>query len=291
MKKHLLGLIILSATTFSAQSNDTTELQLKAILQDLGEEIQIKKPEQISPVLIESKIIEPKKEKSIVTHIDSAAPIKQIVVNTPINNDLIDNIEINSSKKKSTVIANSSVEKEKLATLNISEELKILEKNVDYSPQVSIDEKIKTNDNVYLLNIPVGTEIKPNEDLYIYPYRTAIVFDDGKIVSSIPLKFSDETTFCYLLVEESGDVRRLKENSSFKMIVSDNQSSRGEYLSHLNENKIVEKHNTDLTLDNEHIKAIKCLTTEQNKPLKIEDFNRETGNRFNIIFPPIVDIQ
>jgi hypothetical protein len=291
MKKHLLGLIILSATTFSAHSNDTTELQLKAILQDLGEDIQIKEPKLKSTTTINSAIIESKKENISITQVDSAAPIKPIVEITHINNEDKNNAEIIPSEIKLSTTAKLKLDKEKLTTLNISEELKILEKNVDYSPQTNIDEKIKTNDNVYLLNIPVGTEIKPNEDLYIYPYRTAIVFDDGKIVSSIPLKFSDETTFCYLLVEESGDVRRLKENSSFKMIVSDNQSSRGEYLSHLNENKIVEKHNTDLTLDNEHIKAIKCLTTEQDKPLKIEDFNRETGNRFNIIFPPIVDIK
>lgn len=177
---------------------------------------------------------------------------------------------------------------ETITATNDDNSLKISNNSTDIE---SVDEElIESFDHVFLLNVPIETQIKPNEDIYIYPYRSAIIYNDGKLVSSSPLKLNDSTTFCYFVVEKSGHVRRMKENSKNTLLITGNKSIKGNFSSHINDKIVLEKFETTFSLDNEHLKAIKCLTTEKKLPLTIEDFNRETGNKFNFIFPSIIDI-
>lgn len=282
MKQKLIWLllIILSPMYSNATDNSYNEKELKKILEALGEPVKTN--------------VEKRAVVSNIAVVDSE--IKEVENLNLIEKEIQVQEQVQEQEQVQTLFSDSedvpNIIEEEFETLSIESEMTSFTR--EDNTQFSKNNEVKTNDHVYLLNIPKNTKIFNNEDIYIYPYRTAIIFDDGKVISSIPLKFNDETTFCYFIVEESGDVRRFKANSNLdndKLItITGNISDSGKFKSHINENKIVHKHTTELQLDHEHIKTIKCISTESEKPLTIEDFNRETGNRFIFNFPPIVDI-
>jgi len=160
-------------------------------------------------------------------------------------------------------------------------------KNVSNENQ-RIENNNKNNYNhIFLLNIPINTKIYTNEDLYIYPYREGVIFNDGKIVSESPLKNTLETTFCYMKVKESGQVRRLKSSGDKFLTITGNNSTNKTYS---NGKENVELYETTFTIDNPHIDGIRCLTTEKNLPLTVEDLNNQTDNLFRFEFPEVIDI-
>lgn len=278
MKKKILYTTMFSILSFAAHA-DNTEAELKKMLLQLS-------PDSVA----EKTDLKFSKEEKVV----SFKPELKIETNKVLEKNLIINKKEYVSKKEevntfqpedpeevNTVIIPMSDEENHVTNLNSNQ----------FEENLKINNEIPSHDHVYLLNIPVQTEIKPNEDLYIYPYRGSIIYDDGKLISSSPLKFTDKTTFCYFLVEKSGSVRRLKSDSPTQLYITGNKSIKGSFSSNLNPKETLFKYETTFSLNNEHLKAIRCISTENKLPLTIEDFNRETGNRFNFIFPSIVDIQ
>lgn len=277
MKKKILYTTMFSILSFAAHA-DNTEAELKKMLLQLSPDsvvektdLQNSKEEKVSSVTPELKI---KAAEILVTELN--ANKKEVAIKEDVNK-----FQPEDPEDVDTVIIPMSDEENHVTNLNSNQ----------FEENLKTNNEIPSHDHVYLLNIPVQTEIKPNEDLYIYPYRGSIIYDDGKLVSSSPLKFTDKTTFCYFLVEKSGSVRRLKANSPTQLYITGNKSIKGSFSSNLNPKEVLFKYETTFSLNNEHLKAIRCISTENKLPLTIEDFNRETGNRFNFIFPSIVDIQ
>lgn len=143
-------------------------------------------------------------------------------------------------------------------------------------------------DHVYLLNIPIKTKIFVNQDLYIHPFRDGIIFKSGQQVSFSPLQEQPKTTFCYIKVKESGQIRRFRSSPDNSLTIESNNSTKQVFED--NEKNRLELYQTTFTVDNPHFEGIRCITTEKTLPLTIGDLNREMGNLFRFDFPEIVDI-
>ena len=152
----------------------------------------------------------------------------------------------------------------------------------------SVNGNIDSYDHVYLLNIPIETKLYANQDLYIYPYRDGIIYKDGELISKAPLEDNVETTYCYIKVEESGTIRRFKANQDKSLTVTSNYSTKQVFKNE--NNKVLEMYQTTFYFDNDHIKSLRCLTTEKKMPMTIGDMNKQMGDLFKFEFPEIVDI-
>lgn len=300
MKKNLIYLLLFAcSTTYAQQSNESNKEELNNILMALGEKPMNVSVKESNIVDNKANVVETKKTENTTkpkVEVDKvkANPAEEL-------NNMVAELEPTKTVLKIDESLLSNTDKKSIASnadkkiLSIEESLNtnIVSNESKYDID-SIDD-IKTNDHVYLLNIPKNTQIVNNDDIYIYPYRSAIIFDDGKIVSSVPLKFTDTTTFCYFNVEESGDIRRLRSSNdnpdehAITVVGNNSKHEDDVYLSE-DSDKPLNIYTTELMLDHKHIKNIKCISTESNDYLTIEDFNRETGNRFNFNFPPVVDI-
>tara|TARA_B100002019_G_C21272471_1_gene603159 strand:- start:4282 stop:5055 length:774 start_codon:yes stop_codon:yes gene_type:complete len=190
----------------------------------------------------------------------------------------IDN-KISSGKKKIITIEEY---------LSSSEQQQLSSADTDKSQFKSASGDVDSYDHVYLLNIPVKTELYANKDIYIYPYRDGIIYKDGEIISKSPLEENVETTFCYLRVPESGTIRRFKSSDDKSLTIENNYSTK-QVFSNEEESKL-DLYQSTFYIDNDHIDFIRCLTTEKKMPMTIGDMQKQMGNLFTFKFPEIVDI-
>tara|TARA_B100000700_G_scaffold267699_1_gene307781 strand:- start:47111 stop:47938 length:828 start_codon:yes stop_codon:yes gene_type:complete len=223
--------------------------------------------------------------------------------NTPNIENVQEVDKIKSGSEEYSIVKEKNISNTKNETNTISEEGEQTQLKLNNYKRVSVkdtesdsvpteNQEVKNDEqndygHIFLLNIPINTKLYTNEDLYIYPYREGVIFNDGKIVSESPLKNTLKTTFCYMKVKESGQVRRLKSSEDKFITITGNNSTNKTYS---NGSENVELYETTFTIDNEHIDGIRCLTTEKNLPLTVEDLNKETDNLFKFEFPEIIDI-
>ena len=149
---------------------------------------------------------------------------------------------------------------------------------------------VQNEGHMFLLNVPVRTEIRANIDLILPPYRSSLSYYNGKLVSESPFKYNDEVTYCYLTLEESGVWRRFKANEEKFLTVEHNISNKVKYESSMEEGKVITIYETTFTTDNPHIKSLTCETSEKELPLTIKDLNESTGNLFRFKYTPMLDI-
>jgi hypothetical protein len=159
-----------------------------------------------------------------------------------------------------------------------------------FDEQVELEPEIKNADHIYLLNIPVRAKIYANKDFFIFPHREGMIFDDGKIVATTPFKYEDKASYCYVAVEKSGSTRIFPQSKSKALTITVNNSLKKEVKSTFDHNLLLEIYETTFGVDNQHIKAVKCITSEKGMPMTIGDFKFETGGQFEFEFPAVVDI-
>jgi hypothetical protein len=272
MKKKILCISMFSALSFGIQAETDNQAELESILLSLSSD----KLTVAQPVKKEIK-----KRNNMPSK--KGYDTKEIVTNNGIETVYIKN----EAYVRKNVNDNHKVKLE----MNNNDDEKIVITNLEkqFNKQQEFKSELSNHDHVYLLNVPINTKIYAAKDIFLYPYRDGLIYDDGKLKSSSPLKFSDDTTYCYLAVEKSGSTRRFKKETE-GLTITGNNSYKMTYRSNLEPDKQIEMYETTFTVDNPHIKGIKCLSTEKDMPLKLSDLNFETGNIFRIEFPPVVDI-
>ena len=144
--------------------------------------------------------------------------------------------------------------------------------------------------HMFLLNVPVQTEITANIDLILPPFRDKLIYHKGKLVSENPFNYSEEVTYCYLSIEESGLWRRFKSDVKKVLIIENNVSNKVIYASKIDERNQITVYETTFTTNNKHIKSLVCETSEKELPLTIKDLNEATGNLFRFKYTPMLDI-
>ncbi len=201
---------------------------------------------------------------------------------------------IEDKKTVETIVLNEkeytveSIEQtEENSPIQLSRFKEVKSENIEFDYQSNI-ELASNYDHVYLLNIPIKTRIYANEDLYIYPFRDGVIYKSGSKISASPLNENEKTTFCYIKVKESGQIRRFRASTENYMTIESNYSTKQTYKD--NENNTLELYQTTFNVDNPHIDGIRCLTTEKTLPLTIGDLNREFGSLFKFEFPEVIDI-
>lgn len=212
---------------------------------------------------------------------------EEIKPQNEIKNDL--DLELNKDKER-VLISKTDL----LETENKSD--KLLNENIVINDINSNEKEINVSqnqDNMFLLNVPIKTIIRANIDIVIPPFRNKLSYSEGKLVSENPFNYSEDVTYCYLTIEESGFWRRFKSSTydqDKKLTIESNNSSKLTYKSSLNKDSIVNVYETTFTTDNKHIKEIVCETSEKELPLTIKDLNKATGNLFKFEYSPMIDI-
>lgn len=141
-------------------------------------------------------------------------------------------------------------------------------------------------------NIPETSELKFNKDVNLLPYKNVAYYMKGQRVYFNPLKNEDGTyrnelvTFCSLNFTDYGIGRRIRSGKSYSITevgYSKTSQDIAKYGS-VNIQKVV------MNIDNEHLKAVTCFSTEKNNQFTIGDLMYEVSNIFDIKLRDYVDI-
>jgi len=194
--------------------------------------------------------------------------------------------------KANNLLQGNSISTEKVLDSNgqsnklLNEDLIIVDVN---SSEKEMD--IQQNEgHMFLLNVPIQTEVRVNVDLVIPPFRNTLSYYKGKLVAESPFKYSESVTFCKIEIEESGMWRRFKAEKEKVLVIESNISNKVKYASNVNAGEIITVYETTFKIDNPHIKAIVCETSEKELPLTIKDLQDATGNLFKFSYTPMLDI-
>lgn len=144
----------------------------------------------------------------------------------------------------------------------------------------------KGMDGLYAHNIPETSMLTFKQKLDVMPYRSEVIYHDGKRVhdtSSLP---SDTpTTVCKLIFSDFGIGRRIKESDEFLITRVEKDATRD-----ITDPRKI-KREIAVLFDNEHLKMLYCSTTEKTRPLTIGDIKYQFGSSINFKLRDFVEIK
>lgn len=135
----------------------------------------------------------------------------------------------------------------------------------------------------FLRNVPSGSIFISNEDILVQAGREYVFFDDGEIKYESPIKQSGKVSFCYIKVPLNNS-RIMFPKDDYRGLKISFSEPQKEILS---DDTIVYSHRFWFG-ENDLFDSFTCRTTISDKPLSIDDINKETGDRFKIRFAPVV---
>jgi hypothetical protein len=276
MKKTVVSLILSSVLTGSlyAETNSQEDILNNVLTELLKQENAVKPKVEIkkaSPTIIVAK----------------ANKEQPIAVQLPVIQEKEDNIITSEKSVERVLVSNEKLlDSDNQSTRLFNEDLTIEDIHTA-EKEVNIQQN---EGHMFLLNVPVKTEIRANIDLILPPYRSKLSYHNGKLVSESPFKYSESVTYCYLELEESGMWRRFKSEEDKILLIEGNVSNKLKYESNENIGETVTVYETTFTTDNKHIKKLVCETSEKELPLTIKDLNDATGNLFRFKYTPMLDI-
>lgn len=272
MKKNKIAALILSTLIFSGYS-----YALEQVEQDSETDVinqLLNKINNKAPVLKEK---EP--QKNIVSEAKNEVLVKEIIK----EEKQIKPITKSEQIKEETLLAAENLisDENSVETVKASN----TEENIEFNEK-DLEKKYGMYNNVFLFNIPLETKIYANKDILIFPHREFVMYDNGNLISTSPIKNEEKTTFCYIEVNKQGNFRRIP--------ASMENDKNPKYLTikgvEANLSTQTKKSEVSFIFENDHIKALTCVTTEDNHLLKIEDIQKETGYIFRYSFPEIIDV-
>lgn len=283
MKKKVVSLVLSSVLigSLSAETNSNEDVLNNVLSQLLKDQ----------PTQVKEKVENKKVSESKVVKVNNEQKVKVEPAKVVSENKVIEEQKV---LEKTEVVEQPNlklIEKE-----NVLEN--ILENNLMNEDLVTQDihseEKVISLDNdqnsMFLLNVPLESEIRATIDIILPPYREQVIYYEGKLVSENPFNYNKKVTYCYLNLETSGVWRRFKaEEDKFLKIIS-NVSSKNKYQFAGEKDSVIEVYETVFTTDNKHIKQIVCESSEKSLPLTIGDLNDATGGLFKFTYTPMVDI-
>lgn len=162
----------------------------------------------------------------------------------------------------------------------------------DHTSEAQEKTYAKAEYGLMISNIPETSEISFNKDVNLLPYKNVAYYMKGKRVYFNPLKNDDGTyrnelvTFCSLNFTDYGIGRRIRTGKSYQVseVGYSKSSQKIEKYGDVNIQKVV------LRIDNDHLKAVTCFSTEKNNQFTIGDLMYEVGNIFDIKLRDYVDI-
>lgn len=144
----------------------------------------------------------------------------------------------------------------------------------------------KGMDGLYIHNIPETSMLTFKQKLDVMPYRTEVIFHDGKRVHDTSSLDSDiPTTVCKLIFSDFGIGRRIKESDEFLITRVEKDATRDTS----DPRKV--KREVAVLFDNEHLKMLYCSTTEKTRPLTIGDVKYQFGSSINFKLRDFVEIK
>jgi hypothetical protein len=282
MKKTVISLMLgsLFIGNLSASSNSNEDILNNVLTQLMQDNKKENKP--ISNVVLK----QPEVKKEVLNNIPQKVFVNQEVVKKGIDNEIVKQEIVEQPALR--IIDTSSVLDNNTLDNNLMNEDLTIQDIHSAEKEMNMEQN---QDHMFLLNVPVDTEIRTTIDLILPPYRDKINYFEGKLVSENPFNHSKEVTYCYLELEKSGIWRRFKSSEDKYLKITSNVSNKIKYeFSQEGENEVITVYETVFSTDNPHIKQLVCETSKKQLPLTIGDLNKATGGLFKFTYTPMVDI-